>query len=240
MSTTETAMEWQDGETTCRGMYFTPIDRAGDLPVILMCPAWDGVGDEIRDKADRLATEGGYITMVVDVLGEGQFKTDFAELEATLGPFMADRAMLLRRLEAAVDAAKKIPHADTDRMAVLGYCFGGTCALDLARSANPDIKAVASFHGGLTPNGLDQEGPVTAPVLVMHGHDDPMVPPDQVRAFQDEMSGRLADWQLHAYGHTVHAFTRPEANNPAIGAVYSQAADRRSWQSMLDFFEQEL
>jgi len=240
MSTTETAMEWQDGDTTCKGMYFTPIDRAGELPVVIVCPAWDGVGDEVRDKAERLATEGGYITLVADVLGEGQFKTDFAELDATLGPFMSDRAMLLRRLEAAVGAASKIPNANIDRMAVMGYCFGGTCALDLARSGNKSIKAVVSFHGALPPNGLNQEGPITAPVLVMHGHDDPMVPPKQVAAFQDEMTERLADWQLHAYGHTVHAFTRPDANNPAMGAVYSQAADRRSWQSMLNFLEQEL
>jgi dienelactone hydrolase len=240
MSTTESAMEWKDGDTTCRGFYYTPIDRAGDLPVILMCPAWDGIGEEIKEKADRLATEGGYITVILDVLGEGQFKTDFAELEATLTPFMTDRAMLLRRLEAGLAAAKNIPNADTKRMAIMGYCFGGTCALDLARSSNKSIKAVLSFHGGLAGNGLEQEEPITAPVLVMHGHDDPMVPPEQVRAFQDEMTGRLADWQLHAYGHTVHAFTRPDANNPAVGAVYSQAADRRSWQSMLDFLDQEL
>ena len=112
--------------------------------------------------------------------------------------------------------------------------------MDLARSGHPDIRAAASFHGGLAPNGLFQKGPITASLLVMHGHDDPLVPPDQVSAFQEEITEREADWQFIAYGHTVHAFTRPAANNPDFGAVYNAAADRRSWQSLLNFLEEVL
>jgi dienelactone hydrolase len=239
MSTTETALEWQDRDTPCKGYYYTPDGAEGVLPVVLLCPAWDGVGDEIREKAARLAQQG-YITLTVDVLGNGHFETDFSRLQDTLAPFMMDRAMLLRRLEAAVAAARDIPGADTGRMGVLGYCFGGTCALDLARSVHPDIRAVATFHGGLAPNDLHQSDPITAAVLVMHGHDDPLVPQDQVKAFLQEMTERKADWQFLAYGHTVHAFTRPAANNPDFGAVYHAAADRRSWQSLLNFLEEVL
>jgi dienelactone hydrolase len=239
MSIKETALEWTDGDTTCKGFYYTPDDKDTPLPVVMLCPAWDGVGEEIKGKARRLAGEG-YITLTVDVLGGGHFESDFTRLQKTLAPFFMDRAMLLRRLEAAVGAARELPGADAKRIAVLGYCFGGTCALDLIRSTNPDIKAAASFHGGLTASGLDHSGAITAPILVMHGHDDPLVPQDQVAAFQQEMTEREADWQFVAYGHTVHAFTRPEANNPDFGAVYNAAADRRSWQSMLNFMAEVL
>ncbi len=239
MSALETALQWRDGDTPCSGYYYMPENATGPLPLVLLCPAWDGVGDEIRGKAARLAEEG-YVTLTVDVLGDGHFETDFSKLQQTLAPFMTDRSMLLRRLEAAVAAAKEVPGVDTGRIGVLGYCFGGTCALDLARSCHPDIRAAASFHGGLTANGLQQSGPIAAHILVMHGHDDPLVPPEQVDALLKELTDREADWQFIAYGHTVHAFTRPAANNPDFGAVYNAAADRRSWQSLLNFLEEVL
>jgi dienelactone hydrolase len=239
MSIKQSALQWRDGDTPCEGVYYTPEVGDKPLPLVLLCPAWDGVGDEIKGKAARLAEEG-YITLTVDVLGNGHFETDFSKLQETLAPYMTDRAMLLRRLQAAVAAARDIPGIDPRRIAVLGYCFGGTCALDLARSAHPDIKAAAAFHGGLALNGLGQADPITASVLIMHGHDDPLVPPDQVNDCLQELTERGADWQFIAYGHTVHAFTRPEANNPDFGAVYNAAADRRSWQSLLNFLAEVL
>jgi dienelactone hydrolase len=205
---------------------------------VLLCPAWDGLGDEIRDKAARLA-EQGYIAVAVDPHGEGRFYDDHNLLMEVLGPFLEDRAMLLRRLRAAVDAALTIENADTNRIGVIGYCFGGTCALDLARSGGQEIKAAVSFHGGLASNGLEPT-PITAPVLVLHGQDDPMVPPEQVAAFQAEMTERGADWQLHSYGHTLHGFTRPGANAPQMGVMYNESADRRSWQAMSNFLAEVL
>ena len=226
-----------DGSTTCKGVYYKPDNAAGDLPIVLICHAWDGLLQEVHDKAVKLADEG-YIAFAIDVYGNGHTESDFSKLEATLGPYMADRALLLARMQAAVEAAKTIPGADLSRMAAMGYCFGGTAVLDLARSGGDDIKGVVSFHGGLAGNELDNPATISASVLVLHGDADPLVPPEQVAQFKQEMSDKKADWQLHAYGHTVHAFTRPEANNPDFGAVYNADADRRSWQAMCNFFDE--
>ena len=233
-----TILEYHDKEQRCLGEYFLPDNAGKPAPVVLVVHAWDGLGDEVRSKASRLA-EQGYIAFAIDVHGEGILHTDFSKVQEVLGPFMMDRPMLLGRLVAALEAAKTIPGADSNRIGVMGYCFGGTCALDLARSGGPDIKAAVSFHGGLATNGLEASK-ITAPLLVLHGHDDPMVPPEAVAEFQREMTEREADWQLVSYGHTVHGFTRPEANNPELGVVYNARADARSWQSMLQFFAEVL
>jgi dienelactone hydrolase len=122
----------------------------------------------------------------------------------------------------------------------MGYCFGGTAVLDLARAGGEELKGVVSFHGGLEGNTLDNPKKLNVKILVLHGDDDPLVPPEQVAAFKAEMTAKQVDWQLHAYSHTVHAFTRPAANDPAFGAVYNPVADRRSWQAMLNFFDEVL
>lgn len=232
------ALEYLDGGTLCKGFYYTPEEVTGPLPLVLVCPAWDGLVQEVHDKAAKLAREG-YVAFAVDVLGEGKTKDDMSELQATLAPFLEDRAMLLRRLQAAVCAAKTIPNINHSRIGAIGYCFGGLCALDLARSGDADIKAVVSFHGALTGNNLG-DGAIHAHVLVLHGHDDPLIPEQVVSDFQQEMNRRQADWQLVSYGHTVHAFTRPGANLPEFGAVYNASADRRSWQAMQAFFKEVL
>lgn len=239
MTITATPLEYTAGNTRCKGVYFTPAKTTGSLPVILITHAWDGLNDEVRDKATKLA-DAGYIAFAVDVLGEGKTMNDIADLMPTLTPFFEDRGMLLERMQAAVTAAKTIPGADLSRMGAMGYCFGGTAVLDLARAGGDDIKGVVSFHGGLEGNTLDHPKTLGAKILVLHGEDDPMVPPEQVAAFKTEMTAKKADWQLHAYSHTMHAFTRPEANDPGFGAVYNAAADRRSWQAMLNFFEEVL
>ena len=237
MTSIATALDYQAGETLCKGVYYTPEDATGPLPVVLVCHAWDGLIQEVRDKAAKLA-EAGYIAFAIDVYGGGKTVDDFSQLQATLTPYMADRALLLQRMQAAATAAKSIPGADSSRMAAMGYCFGGLCVLDLARGGGADIKGVVSFHGGLLPNGLDTPDRIDSKVLVLHGDDDPLVPPQEVAAFKAEMNDKKADWQVVCYGNTVHAFTRPDANNPDFGAVYSPLADRRSWQAMLNFFSE--
>ncbi|MEP5568619.1 MAG: dienelactone hydrolase family protein [Halioglobus sp.] len=238
MTAKGSTLEYLDGDLRCLGEVFRPEKQQGNLPVVLVVHAWDGLGDEVRGKASRLADQG-YIAFAIDVHGAGTVHTDFSTVHDVLSPFMNDRAMLLRRLRAALAAAKTIEQADTERIGVMGYCFGGTCALDLARYSDPDIKAAVSFHGGLAGNDLETTK-ITAPVLVLHGNDDPMVPPEVVSEFQREMTERGADWQVVSYGHTVHAFTRPGANNPDLGVMYNPLADKRSWQAMLEFFEEVL
>lgn len=228
---------YRDGDTECHGFIYRPDSDASSHPVVLVCPAWDGLVQEVHDKAKKLSEEG-YIAVGVDVLGGGQTLVDFADLQPALDPFLSDRAMLLQRLQAAVSAARDIEGADPSRLGVVGYCFGGLCALDLARSGS-GIRAAVSLHGGLTTNGLG-DIPIEAQVLVLHGHDDPMVPPEQVAEFQREMTARGADWQLVSYGNTLHSFTRADANAPEMGIAYNALTDRRSWRAMCNFLEETL
>ncbi|MFT4615564.1 MAG: dienelactone hydrolase, partial [Bacteroidia bacterium] len=217
MSSICTVLEYPAGDVTCRGEYYTPDGAAGSLPVVLVCHAWDGLNDEVRDKASRLA-ESGYIAFAIDIHGGGKTIEDMAELEATLTPYMLDRGMLLTRMQGAAQAAAGIPRADTSRIGAMGYCFGGMAVLDLVRGGTDNLKAAVSFHGALAGNDLNNPATIDTHVLVLHGEDDPLVPQDEVAAFKAEMTGKNTDWQLVSYGHTVHAFTRPEANNPAFGA----------------------
>lgn len=230
-------VSYADGDIECQGFSYRPANPESPLPVVLVCPAWDGLVQEVHDKAQKLA-QLGYLVIGVDVLGGGKTLHDFADMGGALGPFMEDRGMLLRRLQAAVEAAHKLPAADTSKIAAVGYCFGGLCALDLARSSDSLVAAV-SLHGGLAPNDLSAK-PITAHVLVLHGHDDPMVPPEAVIAFQREMTARKADWQLVSYGNTVHAFTRPGADDPTMGVAYNELTDKRSWQAMSNFLAETL
>jgi len=140
------------------------------------------------------------------------------------------------RANAGLEVLKKHPLTDVNRIAAIGYCFGGTVVLEMARSG-AELAGVVSFHGGLsTPNPSDAKN-IKGKVLVLHGADDPAVPPDQVIAFQDELRKAGVDWQMVSYGGAVHSFTNPEAgNDPSRGAAYNEKADKRSWEAMKTFF----
>jgi dienelactone hydrolase len=143
--------------------------------------------------------------------------------------------MLQNRIQAALNAVKQLPQVDINNIAAMGFCFGGLCVLDLARTG-ADIKGVVSFHGLLVKPENTQGIKIKAKILALHGRDDPMVLADLVFNFQEEMTQADADWQFISYGHTVHAFTNPVANDPDFGTVYQADADRRSWQAMQNFF----
>jgi dienelactone hydrolase len=239
MTIVATNLDYFDGQTLCKGVYFYPKDAPGPLPVVLVCHAWDGLIQEVRDKAEKLA-QAGYIAFAIDVYGNGKTWSDFREVGNVLAPVLGDRAGLLRRMQAALAAAGDIPGGDSHRIGAMGYCFGGLCVLDLARGGDDALKSAVSFHGALLPPGLASNGNISTKILVLHGNDDPMVPPEQVSDFMAEMTERKADWQLTAYSDTVHAFTRPDANMPEVGAVYNELTDRRSWQAMLNFFAEVL
>ncbi len=134
---------------------------------------------------------------------------------------------------------KSLPQVDARRVAAMGYCFGGMCVLDLARSG-ADVRGVVSIHGLLKPNGLPPAKNIPAKVLILHGYDDPMAPPEDVLAIGKEFTQVGADWQLHAYGGTMHSFTNPAANNPAAGMKYNEKAQRRSWHSLIQHLDEVL
>src|SRR5262249_39067750 len=143
------------------------------------------------------------------------------------------RLLLQQRVISALNTLKKIDVVDTSRIAAIGFCFGGMCVLDLARTG-ANLKGVVSFHGLL--HAPEKTANITAKILALHGADDPMVPPEQVLHFQQEMTRAGADWQMHIYGSTQHAFTNPNANDKELGLVYHNLADRRSWIAMQNFF----
>jgi dienelactone hydrolase len=237
MSIREQEIQYRDGDINCAGFLCYDAARPGPLPAVLISHAWGGRDEFVKRKARRLAWHG-YAAFALDMYGDAKQGSTTEECQALIAPFMADRSVLARRIGAALTTVRGLSQVDGKRVAAMGFCFGGLCVLDLARSG-ADVRGVASFHGLLGPSGLPSK-PITSKVLVMHGYDDPMAPPDQVLALAKELTAAGADWQLHAYGQTVHAFTNPDANNPAFGTVYNAEADRRSWKTLISFLEETL
>jgi dienelactone hydrolase len=233
----EQYIEYRDGEAQLEGFLCYDEAQPGPRPAVLICHAYGGRDDFVERKARRLAWQG-YACFALDNYGKGKRGTTPAESTALMTPFMQDRRMLLKRLQAGLACAKSMPIVDSRRIAVMGFCFGGLCALDLARG-NADIRGAVSFHGLLKPSGFT-EPKIRARVLMMHGYDDPLAPPEDVLAVADEFTRAGADWQLHAYGHTVHAFTNPVAHNRDGGLQYDEAGDRRSWHALEEFLAETL
>lgn len=229
-------VDYLDDTVLLEGFFAFDDAFDGMRPVVLICHAWAGRDDFVANKARQLAALG-YLAFACDMYGKGVLGQSAAENGQLMQPFMADRAKLQKRLHAALAAVKLMPWADNSRVAAMGFCFGGLCALDLARTG-VDICGVVSFHGLLLAAENIPQPMIKAKVLVLHGHDDPMVPPEQVLALQTELSQAGADWQVHSYGGTLHAFTNPLANDPGFGTVYNDVADRRSWQAMQNFFQE--
>ena len=212
---------------------FVANPEIGASPLILIAHSWAGRDDFVEEKAIELAREG-FVAMAVDMYGDARVGTSTEENQSLMTPLIEDREKLKSIINSAVEAGKKIDGVDSSKVAAIGYCFGGLVVLDLARSGT-DINGVVSFHGLLMGSDISDSG-IQAKMLVLHGERDPMVPLSMVDDFQKEMTEAGADWQLHSYGNAYHAFTNKEANDPNLGTQYNENADRRSWQSMMNFF----
>jgi dienelactone hydrolase len=234
---TETLV-YHDGETRLEAFVARDPVRSGPRPVVLVGHAWGGRDDFACAKALSLA-ELGYVGFALDMYGQGVHASETEQCAALMAPFVEDRSLLQRRMRLALAAARGIDAVDPSRAAAIGFCFGGMCALDLARSG-ADVRGVISFHGLLTPpDNLDGQS-ISSKVLVLHGYDDPMARPEAMTALAEELSAAGADWQIHAYGNTVHAFTNPMAQDAAFGTVYSATADHRSWRAAREFLAEVL
>lgn len=227
--------EYKEGDTVLEG-YSSSKSGKGKVPAVILVHEWMGLGDHVKERADRIASELGYAAFAADIYGKGVRPSNPKEAGETAGKYKNDRALMRKRIQAAIDYVKTFPNVDTSKIAVIGFCFGGTVALEAARSG-ADLKGVVSFHGGLaTPNVEDAKN-IKAKVLVLHGGDDPFVKKEEVDAFIDEMKKAKVDYEFVAYANAVHSFTNKAAGNDnSKGAAYNEQADKRSWESMKDFF----
>lgn len=212
--------------------------RSGKRPAVMVFHGWEGRSDAQVECARALA-KLGYAGVACDVFGSG-IRGDIAgDNSALIAPFFRDRAMLRARLVGTVGVVQSLPEVDPSRVAAIGFCFGGLCVLDLARSG-VDIRAVASFHGLFgNPEGLPTAS-IKAKVVAFHGWNDPLAPPEDVVALAKELTEAGADWQIHAYGGTMHAFMVPGANRPEAGIQYNERAARRAWASLVAFLAEAL
>jgi dienelactone hydrolase len=230
-------VEYRQGETTLEG-YLTYDDSTQiKRPGVIVIHEWMGPNPYVRKRAEQLAGLG-YVAFAIDMYGKGVRPKDANEAAALAGFYRADRQLMRARAKVGLEVLKKHRLTDVRRIAAIGYCFGGGTALELARGG-AEVAGVVSFHGNLdTPNPADARN-IKGKVLVLHGADDPFVPPQQVSAFQEEMRQAKVDWQMVIYGGAVHSFTNPQAGrDPAKGAAYNEKADRRSWEAMKLFFSE--
>ncbi len=205
-------------------------------PGILVSHAWAGRTDFENEKAQKLAKQG-YVGFALDLYGRGIVGSDPTENAALMQPFLDDRRLLQKRMLLAVDQLKKLDQTNQDRIAAIGFCFGGLAVLDLARTG-VSVSGVVSFHGLLGSPNNTYDNKITAKILLQHGWLDPLATPEQVLEFAKEMSKMDADWQLNAYGGAMHAFTNPKANDPSNGMKYDKVVEKRSWESMSSFLDE--
>lgn len=205
-------------------------------PTIILIPTVMGVS-ELETGFGRQLVELGYNALVADIFGKQFHGASRDVCFGEMGRLRGDRAALRRRMQHLLELARAIDEVDSERIVVAGYCFGGQCALDLARSG-ADIAAAVSFHGLFDPPGLPPQK-IPAKVVAFHGWDDPMVTPDKVVALGQELNEAGADWQIHAYGHVGHGFTNPNASSLQIeGVAYNALAAERSWTSFISLLEE--
>jgi dienelactone hydrolase len=231
---TET-VEYQQGNTVLEGYLAYDTAIQGKRPGVLIVHQWKGLTDYEKKRAQMLA-KLGYIAFAVDVYGKGIRLQSPQEAGAEAGKYKSNRELLRSRVQAGLAVLQKQELTDPKRVAAIGYCFGGTAVIELARSG-ADIAGVVSFHGGLDSPHPEDGKNIHCKVLSLHGADDPYVPAKDLAAFEDEMRQAKVDWQLIQYGGAVHAFTDSNAgSDPQRGAAYNERADRRSWESMRQFF----
>jgi dienelactone hydrolase len=234
----ETLVYQADGKTMHSQLFFEPASRphAG----VLVFPEAFGISEHTTSRAKRLA-EHGYVALACDLHGEGTILTDMQQMMAVLQPLAADPPRIRGYADACLAALTARPEVDAGRIAAIGFCFGGTIALELARSGAA-LRSVVGFHSGLGTKAPQSDAKnIKARVLMCIGADDPMIPPEQRTAFEEEMRAGGVDWQLHLYGGTVHGFTNKAADARNLaGLRYSPSADHRSWAALHEMFKETL
>lgn len=211
--------------------------RSGARPCVLVAPTWIGITEFEIAKAEALAA-AGYAALVIDMYGDGRRAADASEGMALMSALEADRGLLLRRIAGALDVAKALPVVNAARTAAIGFCLGGKCVLDLARSG-ADIRGIVSLHGVYDrPAGQAADARTGASILVLHGYDDPLTAHENVVSLCDELAALTPDWQVLVLGGTGHSFTNPAANAPERGMAFNARSNSRAWRVTLDFLKE--
>jgi dienelactone hydrolase len=235
---TET-IEYKQGDTVLEGYLAYDSAVKGQRPGVLIAHQWKGLTDYEKKRAEMLARLG-YTAFALDIYGKGIRPKSNQEAGAQAGKYKSNRDLLRARAQAGLAVLQRHELTDPRRVVAIGYCFGGTTVIELARSG-ADIAGVVSFHGGLDSPHPEDGKNIKCKVLALQGADDPFVPAKDLAAFEDEMRQAKVDWQLVKYGGAVHSYTEKEAgSNPQAGAAYNEKADRRSWEAMKEFFAEIL
>ena len=231
-----TQLIYSDKKQSYEGVIAYDDSQKGKRPVVLVSHTWMGQSQFEEDKAKELA-KLGYLAFAIDVFGQGRRAKNAEEAEALMNEMLEDRQELLNRILLAMETIKKNEMADAKNVGAIGFCFGGKCVLDLARSGI-NMKGVVCFHGIFDPPGIEHEGDILAKILVLHGWEDPMAFPKDIVSLGYELTERNATWEIDVFGHTGHAFTNPNANDPDGGMQFNPLANDRSWQRMTHFLEE--
>ncbi|HAT12170.1 MAG TPA: dienelactone hydrolase [Planctomycetes bacterium] len=227
-----TPIDYAHDGVALRGSLAVPAG-ASNAAGVLVVPEWWGMNAYAERRARELA-ERGYISLACDMYGAGKVTEDPQVAGSWAGPFYQDRGLMVARVRAGLAKLASTPGVDAQRLSAIGFCFGGTVVLELARAGEP-LRVAASFHGGLKTTTQVKPGTITARVLVFHGGSDPMVPPGEVAGFFSEMIAAKADWRFDTFGTALHAFTNPKARDlhavlPAVD--YDPAAEAASFATL--------
>ncbi len=227
-------LHYNEGVQAFEGNIYWEDSKPGKKPGVLIAHAFGGQSEFEWNKAIELA-KLGYVGFAIDLYGKGKRASSNEEAQALMNELDSNRELLLKRMQLSLNTLMIFEQVDNKRIGAIGFCFGGKCVLDLARSG-ADIRGVVSFHGLYDKPSINHESPVKAAILVLHGWDDPLAPPDQTVELAKELTQRKANWQLLSFENTGHAFTNPKAQFPEKGMFYHALSSRRGWRAMVHFF----
>ncbi len=232
-------IDYKEGETQLQGYMATPKDVKGKVAGILIIHEWWGHTEYVQKRA-RMLAELGYVAFAMDMYGKGIIAKDHETAGKLSSGYFKDPALRTRRLNAALEQLRNHPNVDAEKIAVIGYCFGGAVAIEMAKEAMP-VKAIVSFHGMLNPPKPEAAANIKAKMLIHHGADDGFIKPEAVEGFQQALEDAGVDFEFVSHPGAVHGFTRASAGSDnSTGIAYNEAADKKSWQSMKDFFKKVL
>lgn len=230
-------VEYKDHDTVLEGYLAYNGSIENNMPVVIVVHEWTGINDYVKMRCEKLA-KLGYIAFAADIYGKGIRPSTNQEAGKIAGSYKNNIPLLRQRIVAALEQVKLLKKADINKIAAIGYCFGGSTVLELARSGQT-IQGVVSFHGGLTTPNTEDAKNIKCKVLVLHGADDPFVKAEDISTFENEMRNANVDWQFVKYSGTVHSFTNPNSGNDnSKGAAYNEKADKRSWEAMKQFLSE--